>query len=185
MVDLWKIALTTFGSATAALAIPTAIFLVWLPREFDEINRNQVNQASDLDSSIKALQGSVDHVLASTNSGNDLLRSQSERQNFSIDALGWLAATLDQNGKLLDEVLVPYIGAASLAELELVGADKLLKGVVINGENYVFVELSDVAKFPDDSIQWLESVSGDDTYRFVVWNKANFPGVGFSASSSD
>ncbi len=175
MTDIQKIALVTFSTAVAALAIPVAIFLVWLPREFDALNSSGEEVAGRLDT----IEQGIGEVTASNQTLSKLLSDGHNNSEKSMKMIGFLAAELDSEKKVLTSILSAKFNPSLIDMWEKQGKLEYLSGAKVNGSEFVFLKLVDMNKLSSDDYNLLNEASASNGFKFEVWDASQFPGVNF------
>lgn len=174
----------TFGAMITALAIPTAILLVWLPREFDK----QSKDLSSIDERLGNFQKATIEELQSIEaaSGASLVELKSIKQEISNDgdddnlwfnsiAAAFAVAQSPAFDRASRTVLQSIFPQELVRKWEDTGNLAKLKAVKINDSSFVFVEDEAFKRLPVAEQELINAVNNWPAVNSVVWSGQSAP----------
>lgn len=171
--DLIKVAATAFTSSAAAVGIAGAIFATWMPREFDTLRDGQ----SKIASQIETLSESVSNI-ESTASKIDLTSSGVANTSKSNEkSIAYLTALVDPDKRLVKSVLMRHMSQDTIQDLQNRGELRYVKGAIVNGNQYLFVDSDDIQKLESGTLNMVRTLSEQANVTFQPWFVGHHPGA--------
>ncbi|GIT87627.1 hypothetical protein [Roseobacter sp. OBYS 0001] len=171
-IDLIKVAATSFTSAAAAVAIAGAIFATWMPREFDTLRDGQLqinSKIDDLAVSVSAVQTMASNIEL-TSSGIANTAKANEK------SIAYLTSLVDPDKRLVKSVLGRHMSDQSVQRLHQSGELEFVKGAVVNGNQYLFIDSDDIQKLNSATLSMVRTLSENSDVTFQPWFVGQYPG---------
>lgn len=171
--DLIKIAGTCFVSSAAAVAIAVTVFGIWMPREFDTLKEGQ----SQITSKIDALSATVSSIQSTTSNIELTSAGVANDVKSNEKSIAYLTSLVDPDKRLVKSVLMRHMSQATIEDLQTSGDLKFVRGAVVNGNQYLFVDSGDMQKLNNSTLSMVRSLSEQSDVTFQPWFVGQYPGA--------
>lgn len=182
-MTFWKTVGSVLLGGIGALALPIALIAVWLPREFDELSIDIVENKRGIDSLVSHSQTSLQEFggkLAEISSLNNKILASVDASNGDSEAvamnIGYLAASMTSDKEMVIKVLEKNFPTENLDAWALTGKIDLFKASTVNGNDFLFVDQVDYKKLSMADRNLIGDAEKAEGLKFKVWDTDIFPG---------